>query len=217
MRTRLLTALPNEDRAKLFHLFEDEFEKRTFSLRTLFRDEQRKITRRLVKESLDSVASVFRSLYEQQAPLIQFLNSLSIPVPVALKSAAEMAINVQLRMAIEHAELDPNSIEGYLKEAASSRLDLDIATLGFAIRQRLEKEANEFASQPEKIENVQKLNKVLRIIAFLPFPVVLWEAQNISYQPIKNVLQDMNGNGHGTLPAYQQEIVELSEKLHIQP
>ena len=217
MRTRLLTALSNGDRAKLFHLFEGEFGKKTFSLRTLFRDEQRKITRRLVKESLDSVASVFRSLYEQQAPLIQFLNSLSIPVPVALKSAAEMAINVQLRMAIEHKELDPNSIEGYLKEAASSRLDLDIATLGFAIRQRLEKEANEFASQPEKIENVQKLNKVLRIIAFLPFPVVLWEAQNISYQPIKNVLQGMNGNGHGTLPAYQQEIVELSEKLHIQP
>jgi hypothetical protein len=216
MRARLLTEFPSGDRAKLFHLFEVEFEKKTFSLRTLFRDEQRRITQRLVKESLDSVASVFRFLYEQQAPLIQFLNSLSIPVPAALKSAAEMAINVELRMAIEHAEWDPSSIEGYLKQAASSRLDLDIATLGFAIRQRLEREANEFALQPEEIENVRKLNKALHIIASLPFPVVIWEAQNVSYQAIKKVLQG-NGNGRGTLAAYQQEIAELSEKLHIRP
>jgi hypothetical protein len=216
LRARLLAGFSSGDAAEILRLFDHEFEKRTFSLRTLFRDEQRKITRRIVKESLDSVATVYRSVYEQQAPLIQFLNSLSIPVPAALKSAAEMAINVQLRMAIERAELDPNSIEGYLKEAANSRVDLDTATLEFVIRQRLEREANAFASQPEKIENVQKLNKVLQIISSLPFPVVIWEAQNVSYQPIKNVLQRMNSNGHGTLPAYQKEIVELSEKLHIQ-
>ena len=83
-------------------------------------------------------------------------------------------------------------------------------------RGSLEKEVYEFASQPEKIENVQKLNKLLAIISSLPFPVVIWEAQNVSYQPIQNFLQGMNGNGDGTLPAYQKEIVELSEKLHIQ-
>ncbi len=216
MREKLLEVFRRGDTAELLHLFEVEFEKRTFSLRTMFRDEQRKITRRIVNESLDSVAMVYRSVYERQAPLIQFLNSLSIPVPAALKTAAETAINVQLRMAIERAELDPKSIEGYLREAANSRVDLDATTLAFVIRQRLEKEANEFALQPEKIENVQKLNKVLQIIGSLPFPVVIWEAQNVSYQPIKNVLQGMNGNGHGPLPDYQKEIVELSEKLHIQ-
>jgi alpha-amylase/alpha-mannosidase (GH57 family) len=216
MRAKLLAAFPHGDAAEMFHLFEDEFEKKTFSLRTLFRDEQRKITRRVVNESLDSVATVYRSVYEHQAPLIQFLNSLSIPVPAALKSAAEMAINVQLRMAIERAELDPNSIAGYLKEAANSHVDLDTTTLEFVIRQRLEREANEFALQPEKIEIVQKLNKVLHVISSLPFPVVIWEAQNLSYQPIKNVLQGMNGNGHGDLlAAYHREIVELSENLRI--
>jgi Domain of unknown function (DUF3536) len=224
MRAKLLAAFPNGDTAELLHLFDDEFGKKDiFSLRTLFRDEQRKITRRIVNESLDSVATVYRSVYEHQAPLIQFLNSLSIPVPRALKSAAEMAINAQLRMAIERAELDPNSIEGYLKEAVNSHVDLDATTLEFVVRRRLEKEANEFALQPDKIENAQKLNKLPAIIASLPFSVVLWEAQNVSYQPIQNVLHGTNGNGnghgnssgHGTLPAYQKEILELSEKLHI--
>jgi hypothetical protein len=66
------------------------------------------------------------------------------------------------------------------------------------------------------MENVQKLNKVLHVISSLPFPVVIWEAQNVSYQPIKNVLQEMNGNSHGNLSAaYQKEIVKLSENLRI--
>jgi hypothetical protein len=64
---------------------------------------------------------------------------------------------------------------------------------------------------------VQKLNKVLHIISFRPFPVAIWEAQNVSYQPIKNVLQGMNGNRRGILPAHLKEIVELSGKLRIQP
>src|SRR4029077_1897181 len=114
-----------------------------------------------------------------------------------LKFAAEIAINTQLRMAIERAELDPNSIEGYLKEAANSHVDLDATTLEFVVRRRLEKEANEFALQPDKIENAQKLNKLLTIIASLPFPVVLWEAQNVSYPPIQNILHGTNGNGNG--------------------
>jgi alpha-amylase/alpha-mannosidase (GH57 family) len=217
MRAKLLAAFPNADTAELFRVFDDEFEKKTFSLRSLFRDEQRKIVRRIVNESIDSAATVYRSVYEQQAPLIQFLNSLSIPVPAALKAAAEMAINAQLRVAIERAELDPNSIKSYLKEAANSHVDLDATALEFVIRRRLEKEASEFASQPEKIENVQKINKLLDAISSLPFPVVIWEAQNVSYQPIKNVLSGTNGNGAGdlTLPAYQKEIMELSEKLHI--
>ena len=138
-------------------------------------------------------------------------------MPAALQSVAEMGINVQLRMAIEGVELEPSRIEGYLKDAAGSRVNLDIATLEFVIRRRLEKEANEFASQPEKIENVRRLNKVLAVISSLPFPVVIWEAQNVSYQPIKDALQKLHSNGRGAVPAYQKEIVELSEKLHIQP
>ena len=68
--------------------------------------EEQSTVDRIVNESLDSVATVYRSVYEHQAPLIQFLNSLSIPVPRALKSAAEMAINAQLRMAIERVETE---------------------------------------------------------------------------------------------------------------
>jgi len=57
----------------------EKFANNTFSLRTLFRDEQRKIVDVILKESLATAAAAYRSIYENQAPLIRFLNGLGIP------------------------------------------------------------------------------------------------------------------------------------------
>ena len=63
-----------------------------------------------------------------------------------MKSAAEIALNNQLRAAFERPELDPSSIQSYFKEAAVSQISLDVATLEFVIRRRLEKEAEQIRS-----------------------------------------------------------------------
>ena len=118
-------------------------------MRELFRDEQRKITNSILNESLTSAAAVYRTIFESQAPLIRFLNGLSIPVPKALMSAAEIAVNSQLEQALERPELDVDSIHGMLKEAAASKIPLDATTLEYAMRRRVEKEATEFAANPK--------------------------------------------------------------------
>ena len=43
------------DTAEIIRVFDDVFQKRTFSLRSLFRDEQRKITNLILADSLESV------------------------------------------------------------------------------------------------------------------------------------------------------------------
>ena len=95
---------------------------KTFSLRQLFRDEQRKITNLILNESLNSAAAVYRTVFEGQAPLIRFLNGLDIPVPHALKSAAEIALNSQLEQYFDRPDLDLDSIQGLLREAAASKI-----------------------------------------------------------------------------------------------
>jgi hypothetical protein len=55
------------------------FDKKTFFLRQLFRDEQRKITNTILNEPLTSAAAVYRRIFESQAPLIRFLNDYRFP------------------------------------------------------------------------------------------------------------------------------------------
>jgi hypothetical protein len=213
LRQHLSEVFSRADTAEIIRVLDEAFPKRTFSLRSLFRDEQRRIINLVLAESLASSAAAYRSVYESQAPLIRFLYDLSIPVPGALKSAAEIALNNQLRAAFERPDLDASSIQGSLREVAASHVELDVATLEFAIRKRLEKDAEQVAKHLDKIEIARKLRQFVDLVVSLPFPVVLWEVQNILYGP---VTQSFRGDAvDPSQTALRDELFQLSERLKI--
>jgi alpha-amylase/alpha-mannosidase (GH57 family) len=218
LRKTLSEVFLRADTAEIIRVFDEVFHKRTFSLRSLFRDEQRKITNLILADSLAASAAAYRSIYESQAPLIRFLHDLSIPVPAALKSAAEFAINYQLRRAFERPELDPNSLQSYFKEASASQIDLDVDTLEFVIRKRLEREAEQSAEHLDELEKAHKLRELVDFVQSLPFPVALWDAQNVLYGPLTQSLHSDLGianNGDLASKALRDELSQLSERLKI--
>ena len=197
---KLTGAFAQADTAEVIRLLDQVYNRNTFSLRQLFRDEQRKITDLILKESLNSAAAVYRAVFEGQAPLIRFLNGLDIPVPPALKSAAEIALNNQLEQYIERPDLDPDSIQGLLREAAASKIALNTTTLEYKVRKRLEKDAAEFAANPSDPSAAEKMIKLLDLIPVFPFPVVLWEAQNVCYRPLVSAFQQNGWHSPGADP-----------------
>jgi alpha-amylase/alpha-mannosidase (GH57 family) len=214
---KLKEAFSGADTRKAILVLDEAFNKKTFSLPQLFRDEQRKITDSILKDSLTSAAAVYRTIFESQAPLIRFLNGLSIPVPKALMSAAEIALNSQLEQALERTELDAESIRGMLKEAAAGKIALDATTLEYAMRRRLENEAKEFAENPRDPALAARLRKSVDLIPTLPFPVTLWEVQNICYPALVKAFEE-NGWGASADPAMQQyrdDLDHLAEHLRI--
>jgi alpha-amylase/alpha-mannosidase (GH57 family) len=218
LKSRLGDAFLKADTAEVIRILTHEFPDAAFSLRTLFRDEQRKIVDIILNDSLATAAAAYRAIYENQAPLIRFLSGLGIPIPLAFQSAAEIALNNQLRQAFQRDEIDSDSIQSYLKEAAVSRVTLDTAGLEYGIRKRLEKEAAQFASQPGNIEGVRRLNKLLDIVGSLPFPVVLWEVQNICYGPLIKAMGELSSEApreEGAAKAALMELSQLRDKLRI--
>ena len=215
---KLVAAFSQADTAEVIRLLDQVYGKNTFSLRQLFRDEQRKITSLILNESLNSAAAVYRTVFESQAPLIRFLNGLEIPVPNALKSAAEIALNSQLEQYLERPDLDPDSIQGLLREAAASKISLDSTTLEYKVRKRLEKEAAEFAANPSDPASAEKVIKLLDLIPALPFPVVLWEAQNVCYRPLVTAFEQNGWHSPGEDPVAvrrHDDLSRLASQLHI--
>jgi len=105
--------------------------------------------------------------------------------------AAQIALNSQLKQAFEQHEPDLDAIQSYLKEAAATSIALDVPGLEYAIRRRLETEAEVFAAVPSNQEVVQKLTTLLKFVSTLPFPVVLWEVQNICYGPLIRTMDEL--------------------------
>jgi len=218
VQRKLTDSFSKADTAAVIRILDEGFKDNTFSLRSLFRDEQRKIVDLLLKDSLHSADAAYRTIYENQAPLIRFLNGLSIPVPPAFKAAADIALNSQMRQAFEQTELDRDSIQGYLREAANTQVTLDITTLEYVIRKRLEKEANDFAAHPGDMKTAQTLIKLLELINSLSFPVALWEAQNIAYRPLIKATEEHRQElekGDAVAQNWMSELSALRENLRI--
>jgi alpha-amylase/alpha-mannosidase (GH57 family) len=218
LKTKLIDCFSKADTAAVIRILDEEFSEHSYSLSSLFRDEQRKIVGLILNDSLTSAAAAYRTIYENQAPLIRFLNSLNIPVPSAFKAAADVAVNSQLRQSFERADLDGDNIQSFLKEAATSRVPLDTTTLEFTMRKRLEEQAARFAERPDDMENVQRFRKQLELTQTLPFPVTLWEVQNISYAPLMKAIEDRRlaaENNDPEASAWMKELTALRDGLRI--
>jgi alpha-amylase/alpha-mannosidase (GH57 family) len=215
---KLNVAFGEADTTRVMRILEEEFNQNLFSLRSLFRDKQREIMGLILDDALSSTSAAYREIYERQAPMLRFVNSLGIPVPLALHSAAEIAVNSELRLALTRPELNADAIRGHVKEATISQIDLDITTLEYLMRRRLEKKAEEFASSPNDLKLVESLRKSLDLALSLPFPVVLWEVQNICYGPIIKRLGECNlesANGDHDSELWRFELGLLEDQLRI--
>ncbi len=215
---KLIGAFAQADTAEVIRLLDQAYGKNIFSLRQLFRDEQRKITSLILNDSLSSAAAVYRTVFESQGPLIRFLNGLDIPVPNALKSAAEIALNNQLQEYLARPELDTEAIQSLLREAAASKIALDNTTLEYKMRKRVEKEAAKFAANPIDPAAAGRMIKLLDLVPSLPFQVVLWEAQNVVYRPLLTAYQQNGWHSPNPDPSAKQrheELNRLASQMHI--
>ena len=143
---------------------------------------------------------------------------LDIPVPNALKSAAEIALNNQLEQYLERPDLDLDSIHGLLRETAATKIALDSTTLEYKVRKRLEKDAADFAANPGDPVAAERMIKLLDLIPSLPFPVVLWEAQNVCYRPLVTAFRQNGWHSSGADPVAVRRLDDLNRlasQLHI--
>jgi hypothetical protein len=105
-----------------------------------------------------------------------------------------------------------------LKEAAATRVKLDVSGLEYALRTRLEKEADAFVRQLADLGRAQSFRKLLEFAATLPFPVNLWEVQNLCYRPLIHTMDELRPQAEKDDAAARSTLNELAmirEKLHI--
>ena len=214
---RMSDSFERVDIPEVVRLLDKRFGK-TYSLRSLFRDEQRRIVRFILSNTVAEAEAAYLQLYEHHAALMRFIARLGTPMPREFTAAIEYGINSLLRRACSSDELDPVRIGGYLREAAASNVTLDRTTLEFSLRQKIEALSTRFAADPSNIEKVQELKEGLKIARQMPFPVDVWTAQNHVYAIQAGLYQRMRRRaqrGDSRAKAWTEAYVQLSELLSI--
>jgi alpha-amylase/alpha-mannosidase (GH57 family) len=205
------------DFAEVIRFMERRFGKSNYSLRSLFRDEQRKVLEQILTSSLEEAEALYRQIYDHRAPMMRFLTHLHIPLPKAFYAAAELIINGHLRRALEQEDIDPERVHTMLKTAELEGVALDAATLEFAYRRNLERMMERLVANPT-IDSLQRLDSAASLIPDLPFKVDLWRIQNSYYRLLKNIYPHMrrqSKRGDEAAPAWLSSFEGLGQKLAV--
>jgi alpha-amylase/alpha-mannosidase (GH57 family) len=172
-------------------LLEKRIGNSTYSLRHLFRDEQRRILQIVLEANLSSAEAAYRQIFDTNGPLLLFLKDLNVPAPRALAAAAEYLLNAAIRQAFENPVFDLTSIRKLLDTAALHGVTLDAAFLEMAIRRCLELTAKNFQQRPTESKPLQQLDAIAGLLPDFPFEINLRTVQNIYYHILKEIFPQM--------------------------
>ncbi len=188
------------------------------SLHSLFKDEQRKILELILAPLVAEAEAVHSRLYAQNADLMRSLANLQIPLPKTLRASAEFALNRQLREEFSGEEPNLQRIAPLIEEAKAINVSLDLSTLEYALRSRLEQMAEQLSACPVDPLLLPRLRAAVELARSLPFPVNLWQVQNLFYEQLRFLAR----NAHAGIPQTPaaisaSDLAKLGETLLFTP
>jgi alpha-amylase/alpha-mannosidase (GH57 family) len=182
--TDVSTAIRRANLPEVIRLIDRFFGTLSYSLTSLFADEQHRILRTILDRTVSEMEDSLRKIYEDHASLLRFLTESGMPAPPALAIAANFAINASLRRAIEAENFDASEIANLFARAAADQITVDDAALSFAAAARMKQAMVQLEAAASTSERAMSsaLRSALIIaegVRKLPFEVNLWQTQNI--------------------------------------
>lgn len=154
------------------------FDGNTYSLRALFRDEQRRIVNAILANTLQQAAANLRLIFESHAPLMTFLTDLNIPQPRVLRSAARFVLSTELREIVEHGLQDASRVAALLNDARIWNLALDVEGLAYSVAKLMNRWAEDIRTNPSDVDLLLRCTGVVQTGRTLPIELNLWQLQN---------------------------------------
>jgi hypothetical protein len=207
-------AFLSADLPQTLRVLDRQFDGVTYSLKSLFRDEQRKILGIIMDATLAGISSSLRQIYEEHAPLMRFLSELNTPMPRVLHMTAEFVINSSLRRAFEEQDLDLDRIRTLLDVANRERITLEGPGLSYVLKRTLEQMMKSLAAEPS-LERLEKIERSIDLVRSLPFEVSLWKVQNIYWQLLEEVRPRFVAQNDEQSAAWIEHFDRLGELLGI--
>jgi alpha-amylase/alpha-mannosidase (GH57 family) len=202
-------AFSRSDLPETIHLLDHGFGGKTYSLRNLFRDEQRKVMQEILKPALKAADGDYRQIYENQAPLLRFMADCHIPIPKAMRVTAELALNGMLRKTLDSDDLNLEKIQNLLEDIRLVQVPLDESVLELTLRRNLERNSEQFFENSRDLVPLRKLREMMAVARSVSLPLVLWSMQNHVYDVLLKVYPEMKEKGETEWTAQFEQLAAL--------
>lgn len=212
-KDELVAAFEEGKLPQLVHVVDRNFGEGTYTLRLLFRDEQRRIVDRMLETVRESVETSFRRIYETSSPILVHLSEAGSPAPRELVVAAEFHLNAQIRKAFEREPPDLTDVSAFLRELRRLNLSANQPSVGYAWTTAAEREMEKFAKEPLDMDRLREVVKVLQAAREGGTELHLRRLQDQFYELIHGGLRPKEGEGPPPTGTPEAERVDLLRTL----
>jgi alpha-amylase/alpha-mannosidase (GH57 family) len=188
VRAAATEAFERADFAVVLRIMDRQFGGTSYSIGSLFRDEQHTVVRSILKPALEQIDHSYRQIYEQHAPLAQFLRSLNLTVPRRIQLVGSFVLSQSLRHILESAKPDLRRAGEIVAEAARGGIGLDEQVVTRAVLDAMTRAITAPTADPDPVATCRTLLDLVLFVGTLPFAVDLWPLQEYFLEHLRPLL-----------------------------
>jgi alpha-amylase/alpha-mannosidase (GH57 family) len=211
-------AFERADLSEVFRLIDRFFGQSVFSLKSLFKDEQRRVLDIILKSAHAELEELNRQGFERMAPLMSYLMNLGMTLPAYFKNIAASVINADLQRAFEEREFNADHAKILLESAAFWHVDLESDGLEYALRGTIEKLMQEVHGNPGNLPVLRKFASAVRLALKLPFTINFYRTQNCYYEALRGRYPELKAASEKLMPnakIWAEEFKEIGMLLSV--
>jgi hypothetical protein len=209
-------AFDRADFPEIIRLMDRHFGQTQYSLKNLFRDEQRKLLNQILAATDHEIHAAYRLIADRHSPLLRFMAHLGIPMLEGLRIAVEVVLNSEIRTQFESDRLDAERVRSLVAECQACKVTLEKEHLAYACKSYLDHWSERLLKTPQDIELLRRLIEAAKLARELPFETNLWKPQNIYFEisrTIRPEWSDRAREGDDAAKLWEGLIAEFGEAL----
>jgi len=173
------------DVPEVIRTMDEHFGMKSYSLRNLFRDEQRKVLRQILEPHIKQIETALLQTYSSYYPIIQVMKDLNFPLPGAFSITGQFVVNTKLLDLLEKDETDLDEITKTIDEFKRFSFSVNKDKVGYVAGEKVTVLMERLMKNPEDTDLIEGIGALLKSVQNLPIEIELWRSQNIFFDICK--------------------------------
>ena len=216
LRTAAREAFELGNISDVIGLMQEYFGSERFTIWHLFRDEKRKILKRITSQAFRRAEASVQDIYEDNYQLMNAMDNSGIPLPEAWKNAVQFIVNNKLQRFFTHSDFDVRRLKTLLNEVKKWEVEVtNEQRFNLVAGEGIFREVKRLLDAEAPVAGqLQRLNEALELLPETEVEINYWRSQNHYYDALCDYQE---GRRQFENPEWRRAFVHLGHLLQIRP
>jgi len=180
MEKRISKAFHANQLGDVIVIMQEYFGRETYSFQHLFKDEKRKILKKITKQNLENAEKSFRNIYNDSYQLMSSTLQSGIPIPKAYNNVVQYIVNADLHRFFTFEKLRISELKRLSSELNKWDIQLNNTdSFKLAAGERIFYEIRKIEHTDIPIQELDLLIEILETLHTMGFDPNIWKSQNL--------------------------------------